>query len=491
MPAAATQFRLFPFARKVYSDFTVWNFDRAFVIEITDENPNPDFFDGNTPDTAAITYAWTGTANNSTSTATWTAPALAVVDGAVRGTVYGRATASIRRTGTIDMSELPYLRITGTATAAADGQVSVADDGSVPISPLSYSYNGATGAYEIVVKRPEGFTNLGVTFTRNSGAVSTTGGIFVAVDSIEITDAPFGTGRVQTRQVPVYGSQRTEVSIDVRGLDTDGTTPVGLGAQVLVCTSAAGDDGRAKSLAVRAASTVSVSPTSDSAATSGSYNPLATIASGNYPTFELDSSALLPGTFDVYASIYAVTAATHTVSLRADLDHGLDAVRVGDWQDTIVTAVSSGAVWPQILEDVYRLMPVGEVTVGEDGGILSLSLASASTTNMRVDDLFLLHRTASQVSLINTASSSGSLSRVRLDAATVTRPRPSAWVGQVGGAMMDAALAGRCQAFAQHQAEPGLLQFFTVTPGCSTSRVSATYYERFAHDAASILAGAA
>jgi hypothetical protein len=42
----------------------------------------------------------------------------------------------------------------------------------------------------------------------------------------------------------------------------------------------------------------------------------------------------------------------------------------------------------------------------------------------------------------------------------------------------------RIQAFDQHLAEPGLLQISTVTPGCATSRVSASYFPRYAHDVA-------
>lgn len=488
VPAGAIRMRVYRFGQQGASLLaSPWRLDKQWTTIAT---PSPvtgwvGYFDGNSTDTAALTYTWDGTANASTSTATWSDPILDVNAGAVRGVAFGRLWVTIRRAAAIDMSALAYMWITGTAsTYASNGVVTVSPAGGDPIAPESYAFNPATGVFAILIRRPEGFPDgLDVRYARVADAPDRVGGPQIRVESIKITNSPFGGGRTQSRQVQVYGSQRTEVSLDVQGMDADGVTPVGLGPQVLVATATAGDDSRAKILAVRAAATVNKTPTADATATSGAYNALATVASTNYPTFSLDSATLLPGTFDVYGTLEPTAAGSHTVSLRAELDTGLDTVRVGTWQDTLFT---TGTVWPMLPVNAWRLVPLGSVIIGEDAGQLYLSVASASAGLIRVDDLVMIHRDAAQMSLLNTATVLGSFSRVRLDAATVTRPRPSAWVGAVGGRMMDAALAGRCQAFAQHRGEPGLMQAFTMTPGCATSRVSATYFERFGHDAAAV-----
>jgi hypothetical protein len=490
-PAGALRVRLFPYTPRSPYRAVRWRINTRWINECaTSVDLRKGYFDGGTTDTPVITYAWTGTANASTSTAIWSAPTLTVVSGAVQASVYGRSAAVYRRNNTgitpAAMASLPYMRVRGTASAYSDGQVTVADNGGATITPDSYTYNQATGAYEILLKRAAGFANLDVSFARTSGTVSTTAGLFVNVDQIDITDNPFANGKVQSRQVQIYGSQRAELSLSVLGLDSVGTTPVALGEQVLVYTASAADDPRVKFAAVRALSSAVGSPTTDTTATSGFYNGSSTIASGTYPKFTMPVTSLLPGTYDVYASIQATTAGTHTVSLRADQDAGLDAVQTGAWQSV---DIATGSAWPQIPTSTWRLVPIGTVTVGQNAvGTISLSLASSTGSQIRVDDLFMFHRSAGQLSLLDTKTATASFSAVRLDAATVTSPKPAAWVGIANGTMMDAALAGRCQAFDQHKAEPGLLQIVTITPACATSRVSATYYERFAHDAATVTA---
>ena len=454
---------------------------KVSVVDYSAATGLPDYWDGNTTDTAAVTYAWTGAADASTSTATWTAPTLLTASGLIAASVYGRASVQIRRANTgIDastMASLPYLRIVGGSSQVA-GTITVADNGST-ITPWTYTRNASTGAFDIIVYRPGGFTSLDLTFTRSDG-ISATDPALIIIDRIDITDNPFGSGKVQSRQVQIYGSQRTELSLLVRGLGADGSSAVGLGSQTLVFTCAT-DDTRAKYASARRAS--GTSGTADSTATSGYYN--AGAAKTGSPTgFSLGSGAsLLPGTYDIYASVYITTAGTHTISVRVDRDAGIGAPITGAWQDVDVTAVSSGAVWPQLPTGAWWLIPVGTFTVAEaDASSITLTPAASTAAQVRFDDLLIFHRTRGQLSLVDTSASSGSLSALRLDAATTTNPLPSVWVGVAGGAMMPADMTGRCQATEQHQAEPGVLQVVTITPGCDTTRVSASYYERYAFD---------
>jgi hypothetical protein len=484
-PAGAATVRIYPFVKQDTSrGATSFETDAAMVSPATAVGA---YFDGNTPDTAAITYSWDGTTNNSASTGTWTAPSLAVVAGAVKGTVYGRASASIRRNSTgitgVEMATLPYIRIKGTASAYSDGQVTVADDGGASLATTSYSYNSTTGAFEILINRASGFTNLDVTFARTGGTVSTTDGVFVAVDQIDITDNPFATGKTQTRQVAVYGSQRTELSLSILGLDAAGTTPVGLGDQVLVHTAAAGDDGRAKFLACRAAA--GLAGTSDTGAVSGAYNTLSTTAS---PTsFTFSASTLLTGNYMAYARVRCGTVGATELSFRAFVDPTVgdnvyDPVG-GAWKTVPLTVVGTPSVaqWPQLFQSTWVLVPLGMLRlppadVEDASATITVQIARASVS-VDVDDIFLCNTDVGQASILLTNISSGSYSAVRLDAATVDSPQEKAWFGAANGTMLTE--PARWAGGEQHTAGPGLLQVSTVTPGCATSRVSAHYYPRF------------
>jgi hypothetical protein len=456
--------------------------------------PTDQVIDSGSSTTNWTSAGWPGTTNTvGTSTS----------DPFLGGTVFGASVRvgstpispwnTLTRTATIAVdSTRPYLLIkgkvryrhdvTGNYGYAGDISITAASTSSfAPLTLINMQHNSTTGAFTALVQQNSSIDSLTVKLQTPSVFRVARYSMWTAVDSITRTAGAISgvfTGKVQSRQVQIYGSQRTELSLSVLGLDQT-ASPVALGEQVLVYTASAADESRAKFLACRASA--GLGGTAVSTSTSGAYNPLATIAAATYPVFQVDPTQLLPGTHDIYGSILATASGTHTVSVRADADAGLDAVRVGAWQNVDIT---TGSAWPQIPVNVWRIVPLGSVTVGEDGGVLSLSVASSTGAQVRIDDLFLFHRKAGQLSMLDTKTASASMSAVRLDAASVLNPRPSAWVGTANGPMMDAALSGRCLSFDQHQADPGLLQIVTITLDCTTSRVSATYSERFGYDAA-------
>lgn len=485
-PAGAVSMRAYPFVNYTSGLFLAgWNLDAVLVGPVSVLGAN--YFDGNTPDTAALAYSWDGTANKSTSTATWTAPSLAAVSGGIRGTIYGRPAVTIRRAGAIGDPALPYVRIKGVASAFSDGMVIVNDDGPNPsdvdpsgysyLTPASYTYNRTTGEFELLF-RPSNFNTVDVTFLRTSGSISTTSGLFVQVDSIEMTDNPFGTGKVQSRQVQIYGSQRTELSLEVLGLNEDGTSPVGLGEQVLVHTAAAGNDGRAKFLSARNASALVGTP--DASATGGVYNALGTTSS---PTaFTFPAATLLPGNYVAYGRLRHSAVANATVSLRGEVQAATETFtdpRTG-WKTAPVTVLAAGATWPQLNANTWEILPLGMLRLPPadiEQPDATITIAVACDTALALDDIFLCNADVGQASLLLTTTAEGtSFNAARLDAATVDAPQASAWVGWFpSGAMVADAARWIGE---QHQASPGLLQIGTVTPGCATSRVSGSYYPR-------------
>lgn len=452
-----------------------WYIDAAML---SDQPSMTGYFDGSTTSTEAITYSWTGTGNASTTLAHWTPATLAVSSGTIRATAYGTA-PSIRRTGAIDMSAQNYLRIQGTARATNNStqsglQVTVADNGGSPITPISYIYNQTTGAFDIIIERPAGFTALDVSLT--SPNIGTTAyGFYVAVDSVVITDNPFATGKVQSRQVQIYGSQRTELSLEVLALDAAGTTPLGLGEQVLIHTSAARTDGRSKFLSVRTAS--GATGTSDATTTGGYYTDLPTTAAPAKFTFP--ASTLLPGNYLPVARLRHSAAISNVpLSFRADVttsDLNYTAHDpVTGWK-TVPITVAAGAAWPQIPVSTWAMIPLGllrlpPAAIDDADATITIEIGCDSAA-IDLDDIFLCNVDVGEASLLLTPTASA----VRLDAATVDAPQASAWVGAANGPM----IADPSLWFGeQHQAEPGLLQIATVTPGCTTSRVSGHYYPR-------------
>lgn len=308
----------------------------------------------------------------------------------------------------------------------------------------------------------------------NAANPSTT--VRVGIDSMVASAGPqpgVFTGEAQSRQVSIYGSQRTELSISVLGLDGS-DAPVALGEQVLIHTASAGDDGRAKFIGCRDAS--GLAGAADPDAVTGVRSTLSTAAS---PTaFAFAASKLLPGEYDVIARLKG-SAGLRTISYAATLD-GTGSLDASDPVTGWYTAQVS------VLTD-YRIIPLGSLMLPPadiEDSAATLTVKVASDAAVDLDELWVAHRESGRLTLLDT--NDPGISAVRLDAATVDDAKPSAWVGVAtadgSGAMMSA--ASRIQAFDQHLGEPGLLQFSTVTPGCPTSRVSVTYYPKSAHDVA-------
>jgi hypothetical protein len=488
-PANAVRAQFFP---SIVMGIGTYAISRRWVTESTSSaGMMTGYFDGSTTATAARAFAWTGTANASTSTATWTAPALAVVSGTVQGTVYGRSSASIRRTGAITMSTLPYLRIRGTASAYSDGIIQIVDNGAkvadVYGGAVSYSYNALTGVYDILIYRPGGFTTVDVTFSRAAGTISPTAAMFVNVDQIDITDNPFASGKVQTRQISIGGSQRTELSLSVLGLDAAGTTPVPLGDQVLIHTAAAGTDPRAKFLSCRTAS--GLGGTADSSATGGVNSNVATLPSTT--TFTFPASSLLPGNYLLVARLWMGILGTRTISFRGYVDpttgdNAYDPPGGTAWKTIPLTTTAAGG-YPVLKQSTYGMLPLGVLRlppadVQDSGATLNIQIA-ADSSGVTLDDIWLLNADIGQTTLVNTAiAGPSSYSSVQLNAATVDTPNPTVWFGVANSTSITDPT--RLLGFEQHQAKPGLMQVSSVTPNCATSRLAGFYYRRYGHDVA-------
>jgi hypothetical protein len=396
-------------------------------------------------------------------------------------------------------STRPFLLITGNVRYRHDATLSMGSAGTItvsatgasssPVTVVNLTHNATTGAYSVLLKQNSAVSSIKVKYQTPSAFRVSLFTLWAGVDSIKQTVGAIPgvfTGKVQSRQVQIYGSQRTELSLAVDGLDTAGTVAVGLGEQVLVYTASAGSDVGAKFVSCRAAP--GNAGTADTSAVSGVFSPLSTTSSP--VAFVFAASTLSPGTYMAVARVRSGSAGTSDLSIRASLDlargDNIFEPRTG-WRTAPLTVVASGAVWPNVNVGEWVMVPLGLLRLPpadlEDGfASITIQVAGGSLP-VDLDDVFLMNTDVGQTSLVLTGFSSGQFSAVRLDAATVDAPQASAWVGAVNAEMFadPARWIGE-----QHAAAPGLLQIATVTPGCATSRVSASYFPRFHTHVASI-----
>lgn len=346
-----------------------------------------------------------------------------------------------------------------------------------PLKLINLSHNTTTGAFTALLQQTDVVDSLTIRLQTPSSFRVARYSMWTAIDSITRTAGAISgvfTGKVQSRQVQIYGSQRTELSLAVLGLDTAGSSPMALGNQTLIHTASAGSDGRSKFLGCRVASGVTGS--ADANAVTGASTTLGTTSAPL--AFPMPASSLMPGEYDLFARIKG-TAGARTISYAATLD----GVGVLDSSDPVTGWYAA----PVTVGTTYKIFPLGSLMlppggVEDDAATLTVKIASNTATDL--DELWIAHRESGQITLLDTSDTG--ISAVRIDAATIDNPQPSAWVGVAtpGGTGQMMSAGARIQAFDQHMADPGLLQISTVTPDCSSSRVSTSYFPRYAHDVA-------
>jgi hypothetical protein len=143
-----------------YAGFGGSLFVDSAIVE-TASTYNGSFFDGNTPDTSNIDYAWTGTANASTSTATGSAVGLATLAG---GTFTGNiAGTNISMSGNVNAVTVNATTLIGNTNASTITTGTIAN--------ARTSANSANGASTIVARDANGsFTANVVSATTFSGS---------------------------------------------------------------------------------------------------------------------------------------------------------------------------------------------------------------------------------------------------------------------------------------------------------------------------------
>lgn len=487
-PAGTTGVAIFPFMQfnnVAATGITAWAFDH---VQIEQAAAPSGYFDGSMPAAGSTVYQYVGGAGMSPSVALQPA-SVALAGGHPSVTTYERAT--ITHSAAVDLSTQPFLRLTGKVTLDPSTSISPSSSSMASLlSSLSMQLSLVGGAPGVgfgpalLDIQPDGtFTaywhlwfsigadgwNLDVRSSAGFGSHMT-----LSITGIATADGlpQIGSAMQGRRQLPVYGSARTQASLRIETADDT------LGDATLVytqpVTARAGFE-----YALRSYRSTGPATTSSASSVSGWTNPLAT-DEGSADTWRIDCGLLTPSPQVLYARLDVATAGTVTFNWSVTLASG-DAPKA---TGTRTVALAAGA----------QFVPLGVIDpprVG-DGSTDSYVLKLWASTAETIEDGYLFDTTGN-LSIIGTDSRS----LMMLNSATLNEPQPTVWVGNSDGSGDPANdtdvtyAAWRSLVWEQHQFAPGDVETFLVTPGTGNARLSLRYPPRWGHHAARIDIGPA
>jgi hypothetical protein len=471
-PAGATSMQIFPFASGAPGTNTIWDLDAAYVT--VQQDAHPYYFDGDTTDTSAWIYAWTGTAHASTSTATSTTPATSLsasgghvdLNGVSSLLHSSTRTLTLTRTGAVAMSTSPYLRVSAAITATGGTASLVFRIGTgtaVAIEPVAVTPSTIAG-YSDYYFTTGSFDTLVIEGQAAGGTNTPTVTVSVAHVARTDTVTGLGTNRQVSRTATVGGSAPTQAAI--RLFDA---TPAALGTEVLVHTSR----NTAWQPALRPFQITATGVTADTARVSGARNPL-----GTAKVFRIPAAKFTKGLYSLMALMSVTTSAALTWSVRTVSAAG--ATTVGSsivLSGSVTVPVTTGY---QILNLAAIPLPVVDVEADQ-----MVELTLTGTANMTLDEAWLFGKDDGVLTWIRDTDS---LTWLEIRSPELDAPRPSIFggTGAKGANSVDVswkaagAVAGISYgAFGTHRFEPGPIQIYTVCLGSTAAQSEIEYYERY------------
>lgn len=326
-----------------------------------------------------------------------------------------------------------------------------------------------SGSIDVTIPVPVG--GIATSVAIDLGGGPSYNDITLRLDSVAVDPPVLASRAVQSRQVVVPGTQRTDLSLQLLGLD-DTDTAEALGAQVVVHSAPAA--ALPPFYSTRATASVNTAPSGDSACLSGGRNDITTDppALGTSPLyFTFDRADIHADTYRLLARIRATTSETRTVTVSTD----------GESQSTSVVA-SVPATWPSLNVNEWRIIPLGEIRLPAreaTSGTFSV-LVAASAAGLQIDDLYLFS-TSGELTILDTSDTydGHAVERVELRAASTDSATRQVWFGTAdAGYLTKITDASTIHSAEQHQGIPGVLQVTSICDGCTTARLSAVAYER-------------
>jgi hypothetical protein len=372
---------------------------------------------------------------------------------------------SLTRTGSVDMTGFPYLRVTFSMPG-------ISWDPKVHADGVLLTQVASSGRVRWF-KAPASFTTLKV-----GGSFYTNRELTVVLSVWDVTQTNVAgvvnTVKELARTVWVEGSARTGGSIAVEhGTD-------GLG-QTLVYTCPASPAGYVP--AMSSYWTAGPSRAADTTAVSGQKTLVDHTsingAGGVLPTFTIPGDQVMEADYGVMVRVKANTPADYAFQVIAYVDgHSLVV------EEAEITPVISPA------DTGYHLYWLGRMTLpplaipvtSSQNVVVTIQAYNptspfTATDPVYLDELWLFNLTDGALSIV----AAGSSQRVWLDSADGERPNPTIWLGSDvdRGDAVAAPLLGTVKAMGSHELLPGYMDLFTVTTGADNADASVTYYPRW------------
>jgi hypothetical protein len=468
-PAGAAQMQIFPFLQHTS---TKQQYGHSFGVDRVYIGRENGYFDGDTADTIDWIYAWTGTANESTSTATSTTavPTLS----ASGGHVDVAATASpsysdprsvtLTRTAATTLGDLPYLRVS--AKVSATGGTAVLSgfkiDGA-SVAPVFVGASDIAGYSDYYFALADDFNTLAITATADGGANQPT--VTISVAHIAATDG-FGpidaNGFQLARVVTIEGAAPTGAAITFDA----GPNPL-LGSTALIYT------GPSEVISMRALDDgVPPGRTPDATMMSGAWNTLNGDTVSLVPVARLSDSKYdllgrlnFTGTARVYWSARLVGADGSDIP-------GSDVVRSGD----ILLRNDTADPW-KIHTIATIAMPVIKVEGLSTHNVEVKVWMASGGAAVKLDERWLADRRGA-VTLVHEPSAF-QLSKIELRSPQLGAPRYQVIGTWVGYGSQDIARLSRV---GRHRFAPGLLHVFTATDLAPFAEASLRYHRTYPNE---------
>ena len=348
----------------------------------------------------------------------------------------------LRRTGTIDMTSTPYLVL----------DAKVGNGGGVP----TLSVNGGTGS------KPEGsgaspYASAGYTRYYFRSPVT-------SITQFELSYQFGGSkvGRVYVTEVrkqnspPASGTLRQKFfTVDVAGsAPSDGTLEVyhdtdSLGQTILYTWPL---DGQGFTPALRPFMVSSGPTTADSSLISGGRNDLA----ATLVRYELPSTQVVAGTYEVGAWLRSNTAATRGLTLA--LATRSAGATVGYFETTFPVTFAAANTWYYVPLGRFEL-PLNHVAPDSAATVRVELDARTDSSGIDVDEAYLFNIECGSLTMVDC----GTAKRLWVGAATLDWPMPTVMLGSLADGTDSYSAGDAVSAWGVHEAVPPSINSFVVT----------------------------
>lgn len=352
--------------------------------------------------------------------------------------------AKLARTGSIDMTDTPFLVVDAKVTAGG-GAPYVQFNGDTAIRPPDGAGASpyASGGYTRYYYRSP-YTTLATFELTHLYAGTTTHRIYAAEVRKQNTPPATGTLRQKFFTAGVGGSAPSDGSLELYHA-TDGL------GQVLLYTWP--DTGQGFTPALRDLLSISGSTTSDADLVSGASNDLA----ADVVSYDIPISQVPPGTYEVGAWLQSDSATERPVTVTVETYAAFTSVG----SSTFTKSVDFAATGTYYYVPLGRIeLPLHRVPITSEA-VVRVSLSSSEASGIDVDEAYLFNIDSGALTVVDCGDST----RLWVNSATLDWPMPSILRGDAEDGSDAYSTGATVTAWGVHEIAPPSINVFAVTPG--------------------------